>query len=195
MRVPRPSRVPHSQEAGASWRAGRGRAGAGFWGRPCRGHGGGVSPGIRRLVGTEPPGVDRRLPGTAQVPARCQMHGPGRKEGLDGGGGTGEKDVRGGVLGSGRRAGVGWGGKQAVKYGAAGRAEMRLANVLGAPKAAGEQSAQRWGLGAAAEGGGPALRPAPSLLVKQPPAPAAESARFKARTFKFFPSGAKLRDS
>lgn len=96
---------------------------------------------------------------------------------------------------SGRWAGVGWGGKQAVKCGAAGRAEMRLANVLGAPKAAGEQSAQRWGLGAAAEGGGPALRPAPSLLVKQPPAPAAESARFKARTFKFFPSGAKLRDS
>ena len=82
-----------------------------------------------------------------------------------------------------------------VVKGAAGWARTRLASGPCAPKAPGEPGAQRWGLGGAAEGGGPALRPAPSLLVEQPRAPAAESARFQASTFSFFPSGAKLRDS
>lgn len=44
-------------------------------------------------------------------------------------------------------------------------------------------------------GGGPARRPAPSLPVEEPPAPAAESARSETRTLSFFPSRAKLRDS
>lgn len=71
----------------------------------------------------------------------------------------------------------------------------RLASGLCAPKAPGEPSAQRWGLGTAAEGGGPALRPSPSLSVEKPRAPAAESARSEAWTFSFFRSPAKLRDS
>ena len=84
---------------------------------------------------------------------------------------------------------------EVMKRGAAGWARTWLASGPCAPKAPGEPGAQRWGHRGAAEGGGPALHPAPSLPVEQPRAPAAESARFQAWTFSFFPSRAKLRDS